>query len=134
MTKQATMTPAEVRKHERESPLERMLARQIEDAGLPPPVREYRFAPPRRWRFDFAWPDRMLAVECEGGVYSRGRHVRPDGFKRDAEKYNAAALAGWMVLRFTAQNIETQGAIAVIRSMIGTASQAVREEVSEDGM
>lgn len=24
--------------------------------GMPEPMREYRFAPPRRFRFDFAWP------------------------------------------------------------------------------
>ena len=24
--------------------------------GLPEAIREYRFAPPRRWRFDYAWP------------------------------------------------------------------------------
>jgi hypothetical protein len=36
---------------------------QLRMAGLPDPVEEYRFAPPRRWRFDLAWPERMLAVE-----------------------------------------------------------------------
>ena len=24
--------------------------------GLPLPEQQYRFAPPRRWAFDFAWP------------------------------------------------------------------------------
>jgi very-short-patch-repair endonuclease len=65
------------------------------------PTTEYRFAPPRRWRFDVAFPDRMLAVEIEGGVWSGGRHTRPTGFLRDAEKYNRAAILGWRLLRFT---------------------------------
>lgn len=119
------MTPAELRRTLRESPLERMFAAQVEAAGLPIPVREYRFAKPRRWRFDFAWPDERLAVECEGGVYSRGRHVRPSGFKADAEKYNAAAMLGWTVLRYTAESIEDGTAIAAIRAMLET------KEVSE---
>jgi very-short-patch-repair endonuclease len=69
------------------------------------PTTEHRFAPPRRWRFDVAFPDRMLAIEIEGGVWTRGRHTRPAGFLRDAEKYNRAALLGWRVLRFTPQQV-----------------------------
>ena len=62
---------------------------------LPAPVREYRFAAPRRWRFDFAWPHLMLALECEG----MGRHQRFAGYRSDCEKYTQAALMGWRVLR-----------------------------------
>jgi len=69
---------------------------------LPEPEREYRFAPPRRFRFDFAWPDKLIAVELEGGVWSRGRHVRGKGYESDCEKYNLAQSLGWSVYRFTA--------------------------------
>lgn len=31
-------------------------------------VREHRFHPTRRWRFDFAWPDEKVALEVEGGT------------------------------------------------------------------
>ena len=31
------------------------------------PVREYIFHPKRKWRFDFYFPERKLAVEIEGG-------------------------------------------------------------------
>lgn len=75
-------------------------------------LHEYRRG--RAWRFDFAWPEYMLAVECEGGTYSGGRHTRGDGFERDADKYNAASLAGWAVLRFTGDRIESGAAIEVI--------------------
>lgn len=115
--KQATITPAELRRTLRESPLERMFAAQVEAAGLPAPEREYRFAPPRRWRFDFAWPDLLIAVECEGGIHSHGRHVRASGFTADCEKYNAATLAGWRVLRYTASQIEDGTAIEAVRRM-----------------
>ena len=66
-------------------------------------VAEYRFSPPRKWRFDFANPQRQIAIEIEGGVYTRGRHTRPTGFLRDIEKYNCATLQGWRVLRCTPQ-------------------------------
>lgn len=62
---------------------------------------EYRFAPPRRWRFDFALVEHRIAIEVEGGAFTRGRHTRGVGFVKDMEKYNAAAVAGWWVLRYT---------------------------------
>jgi len=67
----------------------------------PAPAREYRFASPRRWKFDFAWPDARLAVEIEGGTWSGGRHTRGAGYANDCTKYNAAVLEGWRVLRYT---------------------------------
>ena len=73
--------------------------------GLPAAETEHAFHPTRRWRFDFAWPDKMVAVECEGGVYSRGRHTRGSGFTADCEKYSAAAMLGWRVLRFTTEQL-----------------------------
>ncbi len=83
-------------------------------AGLPLPVREYRFAPPRRWRFDFAWPDRGLALEIEGGVWTGGRHVRGRGYERDCEKYAEAALRGWRVLRVTPGMVRDGRAVALL--------------------
>jgi hypothetical protein len=69
------------------------------DAGLPVPTHEHRFAPPRRWRFDYAWPDRMLALEVEGGVHTGGRHVRGQGYVNDMEKYSTGAAMGWLLIR-----------------------------------
>ena len=63
------------------------------------PVREYTFHPKRKWRFDFYFPENKLAVEIEGGV--GGRHQRIGGFTGDCVKYNAAALMGIRVLRYT---------------------------------
>lgn len=71
-------------------------------ARTPEPEQEYRFYADRRWRFDFAWPDALVAVECEGGTWTHGRHVRGDGFRKDCEKYNKAAYFGWRVFRVTA--------------------------------
>ena len=88
------------------SHLEDRLALWMEHEGLPRPVRELRFAPPRRWRFDFAWPERGLAVEIEGGVFVHGGHSRGVDFTEDCEKYNAAAILGWVVLRFTVKHFE----------------------------
>jgi very-short-patch-repair endonuclease len=62
---------------------------------------EYRFAPPRRWRFDYAVPKYKVAIEIEGGAHTQGRHTRGAGFINDMEKYNMAIELGWTLLRYT---------------------------------
>jgi len=96
------------------SHLEEQFAVQLRAAGLPEPVREYRFAPPRRFRFDAAWPDLRVAVEIDGGVWSGGRHTRGSGFLRDCEKLNLAALAGWVVLRFSGDLVRSGEAVRMV--------------------
>ena len=83
------------------SELEDALVWQLRIAKLPTPIREHRFAPPRRWRFDLCWPEQMLAVEVNGGAWINGRHNRATGQRTDNEKHNAAAAGGWCVLRYT---------------------------------
>jgi very-short-patch-repair endonuclease len=75
--------------------------------GIDPvdPHREYQFAPPRRWRFDFAWVNQRVAVEIEGGLWMRGRHTTAKGMLADMDKYNTAASLGWFVLRFAAEHL-----------------------------
>lgn len=72
------------------------------------PVREHQFAADigRRWRADFAWPDFGLLVEIEGGQFSRGRHQRANGYSADCEKYNAATILGWSILRYTRKDLD----------------------------
>jgi very-short-patch-repair endonuclease len=82
-------------------------------------VREYRFDIQRRWRFDFAWPSQKLAVEIEGGVWSRGRHTRGAGYVADLEKYNAATLLGWQVLRYDVTLIESGLALHQVGRALG---------------
>ena len=79
---------------------------------LPLPTPEYRFAPPRRWRFDFCWVEQRVALEVDGGAWSGGRHTRGKGFLADQEKRNAAVVLGWRVLHCTPQTL-TSGMAAV---------------------
>lgn len=87
---------------------------QIRATGLPAPVPEHRFHPLRKWRFDFAWPDRKVALEIEGLTHEGGRHQRLAGYAADLEKYNAALLQGWQVLRVTGRMIVKGRAIAML--------------------
>lgn len=68
-------------------------------------VYEMKFHPLRRWRFDFAIPKYKIAIEVEGAVWINGRHTRGSGFIKDIEKYNAATILGWRVLKYTKENM-----------------------------
>lgn len=83
------------------------------------PVREFRFSPPRLWRFDFAWPAQKVAVEIEGGVWNGGRHTRGSGFTADCEKYNRAAQLGFRVFRFPTAEVKNGHAIRLIEEVLG---------------
>lgn len=111
-----------VRKQKRTSYLEERLALYIAGKQLPVPVREFRFAPPRMWRFDFAWPERGLAVEAEGGVFMRGGggHNRGVDITDDCEKYNAAAMLGWFVFRFTTKMFEDGSVFTIVERALTT--------------
>lgn len=64
-------------------------------------VKELKFHPTRKWRFDYAVPALKVAVEVDGAVWVGGRHTNPAGYIADMEKLNTAASMGWLVLRFT---------------------------------
>jgi len=100
------------------SALEVTFALMIRADKLPPPVREHKFHPTRRWRFDFAWEAQQIAVEIEGGVYSRGRHTRGAGFEADCEKYNAATMMGWRVFRYGPTHVRSGEALRQIGRML----------------
>lgn len=97
------------------SELEHMFSMLLQMLGsdLPEPVREYRFSASRRWRFDFAWPEQRVAVECQGGVWTRGRHSRGAGQEADYEKHNTAVAQGWRILYVTSGMIQRDPASLV---------------------
>jgi very-short-patch-repair endonuclease len=100
------------------SAAEEVLANHLEWSGVKDVVRELRFHPTRRWRFDFSIPRLKIAIEVEGATWARGRHTRGSGFEKDCEKYNEATIMGWRVLRFTTDMVISGEAIAVIERAI----------------
>lgn len=88
-----------------------VLAFQCRAVRLPAPELEYRFHATRRWRFDLAWPDLLVACEVDGGGFVNGRHSRGEGIERDCEKLSIAAATGWRVLRVTPRQVEDGRAV-----------------------
>src|SRR5580765_1335368 len=69
-------------------------------------IREYKFHPDRKWRFDFMlYMHNKIAIEIEGAVWTQGRHTRGSGYTKDLEKYREAAALGWKVFRFSTQEV-----------------------------
>ena len=108
---------------------------QMKAIGLPPPEQEYRFAAEhvgiqsgirarlkqaglKDWRFDFCWPDKMLAVEVEGGAFVGGRHTRGAGFTGDILKYHNAMALGWTVYRCDGVLVKNGQAVSLIERLL----------------
>jgi len=77
------------------------------------------------FRFDFAWPDRKLAAEVDGGRFMVRRNARgqvvPVGrhnTEKDYEKLNCAALLGWRVLRFTPDMVRKGAALRILKEVL----------------
>lgn len=87
---------------------------------LATPVAEHRFHPTRKWLFDYAWPEEKVALEVEGGIWRKGggAHSRPANIMRDIEKYNAATVLGWRVIRCTPQTLFNNLTIEMVRQLL----------------
>jgi very-short-patch-repair endonuclease len=88
-------------------------------------VPEFEFHPTRKWRADFAFPDKHLLIEIDGGnrkacigkdgkAYAVGRHTKD----ADMGKLNEAALLGYFVLRFTPKMVKSGEALQVLERFL----------------
>jgi hypothetical protein len=71
------------------------------------------------WAIDFVIGG-TVAVEIEGGVFSRGRHTRPLGFIQDCFKYNEITRRGLHLLRFETTHMlfaDPEGCVALVLSV-----------------
>jgi very-short-patch-repair endonuclease len=93
--------------------------------GLLPVKTEYRFMPTRRFRFDFCWPERKVALEVEGGRWVNGAHSRPQHFESDCEKYSEAAILGYRVIRVTEAMVHDGRAVNLVRRALSRKSAEV---------
>lgn len=96
-------------------------------------VKEHYFCKGRMWRFDYAIPSHKIAIEVEGGVFKErtyrnkkgvlittigGRHNSGEGFLKDMEKYNKAAVLGWKVIRVVPTSLNSNDTLNIIKEAV----------------
>ncbi len=95
---------------------------QLRVAGVPDPDTEFCFHPTRKWRWDFCWPDKLVAVEYQGGIYNQGKqgHQTTVGIERDCLKFSWGAALGWRLLPINAGMVRDGTALdLIIRALYG---------------
>lgn len=100
----------------------------MREYGVPEPEFEFQFAPPRKWRWDISWIIRdfgnrdiitsKLGLECQGGLWSGGAHVRPQWIIREHEKRNRAAALGWRIIYCEPKTLCTKATVDLIRECL----------------
>lgn len=89
-------------------------------------VREHLFAKEalgRLWRFDLAWPEHKIAVECQGGERGYGKHNRAKGYQKDCEKHRAASQLGWRVFPFAGVELEPRVIHKAVEQLVAAIPQ-----------
>lgn len=91
----------------------------LKSYGIPIPTPEFRFWPDRKWRFDYCWTDKKIALEVDGSIWAGGRHNRGSGWMKDKEKLNCAVIAGYRVLHCTPQELVTHTNLTMLQAALG---------------
>jgi len=96
-------------------------------------VVEYRFHPVRRWRFDYAFPDKKVYLEVDGGIFGFyvtnkitgerklivGGHNYGGQIRNEHEKRNAATLMGWRGLWCEPKFLLGHETIRILKEALG---------------
>ncbi len=80
-------------------------------------IREPKLVPGRKFQTDIFVPPHLV-VECDGGTWSGGRHVRGQGVEDDCEKQNLLVTHGYRPLRVTGKQIKDGRALKWIELAI----------------
>lgn len=81
---------------------------------------EYFFTLERQYRFDYAIPELKIAIEQNGGIWSKGNsgHSSGKGIQRDMDKTALAASLGWTVISRSPEQMQTTETLNLIKSAI----------------
>jgi very-short-patch-repair endonuclease len=112
-----------------EKDLERALATQIKQHGLPEPKEQFMLPESaRKYRWDFAWPQYRLVVEVNGGIWVPSEHSTGTGIKRDYDKNNEGELCGYSQLTFDSGAIDDGSAVLLIQKFMHGYAERVMAE------
>jgi len=112
----------------------RLFEISIVGSGLPTATREFHFNPEKRWkrcrRIDFCWPAYKLALEIEGGAWTKKGHTNGVNFIADMEKYNELAFSGFFLLRVTPEQVEKGEALELLERWFKSDGRWTKEAVN----
>jgi hypothetical protein len=87
---------------------------------------EYRFALPRRFRFDFAHLPSKIAIELQGGIFNPNtRHINGAALLKEHEKLNLAASLGWRIFYVSTKSVND---IAIYEQIAGAIANSSPEK------
>lgn len=102
-----------------ESRFESRFNRLLRRAQLPLPQRQVVIRDGDRFiaRVDFAYPTQKVVIEADGWLYHSGRRAS----HRDGSKGNDLGLLGWIVLRFTTEDLRDRPdeVVEMVREALG---------------
>lgn len=101
-----------------DSPLEDRVRRLLVGAGIPEPVLHHRVGCEElTYVLDLAWPERLVALECDGFRF----HRTPEQLAWDDERRNRLGLRGWLVLHTTSGRLTSAPSqlVADVRRALG---------------
>jgi very-short-patch-repair endonuclease len=94
-----------------ESDLETRFEQLLRNHGLPMPVAQYEVVAPdrRRFRIDFAYPDRRVGIEVMGAAF----HAPPDRWNADLERLAVLESMNWRMLVFSYEQVTRASSVVV---------------------
>jgi very-short-patch-repair endonuclease len=116
-----------------ESALEVITATLLRASNVPRPQRQVEVvAFGASYRLDFAWPDRLVALECDGRKWHGTEHA----FERDRHRWSAITSAtGYRIVWATWRRVkrEPDALVAQLRRLMGSEAQAPEPRVCSGG-
>jgi predicted transcriptional regulator of viral defense system len=93
-----------------DSGFERRFLRLLAEADIPAPVTQHMVELDGvRCYLDAAWPDVLVAAECDSLRY----HLNERAFRWDRRRRRMLELLGWRLLEFTHREVTTEGPLVV---------------------
>ena len=123
----APTAPKAHRPEKARSELEVEMERQLLAAGIPF-VAEFKPLENRRFRIDFALPDHMIGVECEGAV-----HRIKSRWSAFPERHHLLSQAGWRMVYVGRPQIMSGQALDWVRECMGKHNDRVERSGAASG-
>jgi hypothetical protein len=84
---------------------------------------EWRFAPPRRFRFDFAHLPSKIAIEIQGGIFMpNSGHNNGAALVKEYEKLCLASSLGWRIFFLSSVTVSDENIYKLIAQAIANSS------------